>query len=80
VSHHGGYALLLVLGLGVGYGVLAAGSARPWSRWRTASFMSGCLLLMLAAVSGHDDASFAAGMRQHLLVGMLAPSWFSAHR
>ena len=73
MSHHGGYALLLALGLGVGYGVLAAGSARPWSRWRTASFQGGCLLLALAAVWG-QDGSFVSSMRQHLLVGMLAPT------
>jgi putative membrane protein len=73
VNHHGGFGLLLALGLGVGYAVLAAGSARPWNHWRTASFQGGCLLLMLAAGSGHDP-SFATGMRQHLLVGMLAPT------
>ena len=73
MNHHSGYGLLLALGLATGYGVLAAGSARPWSRWRIASFQCGCVLLMLAAVSDHD-ISFAGDMRQHLLVGMLAPT------
>jgi putative membrane protein len=72
MNHHGGYGLLLALGLAVGYGVLAAGTVRRWSRWRTASFLTGCLLLMLATASA-GNATFTTSVRQHLLVGMLAP-------
>ena len=61
---HGGYGSVLALALAAGYAVLTTGSTRPWSRWRTASFLFGCLLLILAAASGHDTG-FAASMHQH---------------
>jgi putative membrane protein len=73
VHSAGGLGALLVLGIATGYTVLAGSSTRGWSRWRTASFLTGCVLLMLALAPG-QDGSFATHMRQHLLIGMLAPT------
>lgn len=62
-----------------GYLLLAArlrGGPRGWSRWRAASFVTGCALLVVAlsgpvAALAHHD--FRGHMLQHLLIGMLAP-------
>jgi cytochrome c oxidase assembly factor CtaG len=50
--------------------------ARPWSRWRTASFGAGLLVIVLATQSGigaYDDLLFYDHMIQHLLLLMVAP-------
>ena len=60
--------------LAAGYVVLAArqhADGRGWSRWRTASFLSGAALLAAAALPGRG---FPAHVLQHLLIGMLAPT------
>lgn len=49
---------------------------KQWSNWRTAGFVTGCMLLMVAMAPGlaqyaHHD--LRGHMVQHLLVGMLAP-------
>lgn len=72
--------LLLVSLLAVGYLGLARRWAirrgRAWSRWRTASWITGVLLLAgglspsLSAAAHHDPVMH---MVQHLLVGMYAP-------
>ncbi len=51
-------------------------AGKQWSRWRTASFILGCSLLVIAMAPGlaqyaHHD--LRGHMVQHLLVGMLAP-------
>ncbi len=68
----GGLGALLVLGIATGYTVLATSSARGWSRWRTASFLTGSALLVLVIVPGHTD-SFTRHVLQHLVAGMIAP-------
>lgn len=74
---HGGTggALLLVVGLAIGYEVLTllAGGGRPWNPWRGTSFMTGCALLVLALAPG-QPTGFPSHVRQHLIVGMLAPT------
>lgn len=67
----------------VGIGLLAGAyllltryGVRPWSRWRTAAFLTGCALLAAAllppiAAFAHED--FRGHMLQHLLIGMYAP-------
>ncbi|MEU1090857.1 cytochrome c oxidase assembly protein [Streptomyces sp. NPDC005892] len=74
-------ALAFVVLLAGGYLLLARrarrrNAARGWTRWRTASFLSGCVLLGAAllppvATFAHDD--FRGHMTQHLLLGMYAP-------
>ncbi len=49
---------------------------RRWSSWRTASFLGGTLLVIIAAQSGlagYDDQVFAAHVVQHLLLMNFAP-------
>ncbi len=74
--HSGGLgATFLVTVLALGYEWLAMRAARNgrcWSRRRTAVFLTGCLLLILASVpAAHAD--FLDHTAQHLLVGMYAP-------
>jgi putative membrane protein len=68
-------APLVVIAVAMGYewlGIRATVRGRRWSSWRTASFLTGCLLLVVAlAPAGHGD--FVDHMARHLLVGMLAP-------
>jgi cytochrome c oxidase assembly factor CtaG len=50
--------------------------ARPWSAWRTAAFLGGMLVLVLATQSGigsYDDLLFYDHMIQHLMLLMVAP-------
>ncbi|WP_019630068.1 cytochrome c oxidase assembly protein [Actinomadura atramentaria] len=47
--------------------------ARPWSTPRTAAFLTGCALLVLAAAVPDAHHDFRAHMLQHLLLGMYAP-------
>lgn len=50
--------------------------ARPWPRWRTASFAAGLLVIAIATQSGigvYDDLLFYDHMIQHLLLLMVAP-------
>lgn len=51
-------------------------SVRPWSRWRTLSFLAGMSLLaiaMLPSLVQYAHHNLQGHMIQHLLVGMLAP-------
>ena len=72
-------ALAIELGLAAWYLVSArrlARRGRRWSRWRTASFLAGTALVVVAAQSGlaaYDDEVFAAHVVQHLLLMNLAP-------
>ncbi len=50
--------------------------ARPWPAWRTAAFLGGMLVLVLATQSGigsYDDLLFYDHMIQHLMLLMVAP-------
>lgn len=50
--------------------------SRPWSPWRTAAFISGCVALSLSlspVVDGPAAAHLSGHMVQHLLLGSLAP-------
>ncbi|MFD0657561.1 cytochrome c oxidase assembly protein [Thermocatellispora tengchongensis] len=63
-----------VAALALAYAALAARPGpRRWSRWRTASFVTGCALLALA-LAVPIGTGFPAHMAQHLLIGMLAPT------
>lgn len=48
---------------------------RGWSRWRTAAFLAGCCLLVVAfwPLSPFPESDFRTHMIQHLLLGMYAP-------
>ena len=51
--------------------------ARPWPKWRTAVFLGGLLIIVLATESGigtYDDVLFWDHMIQHLLLIMVAPA------
>lgn len=53
-----------------------AGRGRRWSPWRTVSFVSGILLVVVAVQSGlasYDDSVFAMHVVQHLLLMNFAP-------
>ena len=53
---------------------------RRWSSWRTASFLGGTLLVVIAVQSGlagYDDQVFAAHVVQHLLLMNFAPILFA---
>jgi len=57
-----------------------AGRGRGWSRWRTASFLGGTALVVIAVQSGlasYDDQVFAAHVVQHLLLMNFAPILFA---
>jgi len=50
--------------------------ARPWPRWRTALFLGGLAVVVIATQSGigsYDDVLFTDHMIQHLLLIMVAP-------
>jgi putative copper resistance protein D len=50
--------------------------ARPWPRWRTAMFLAGLLVIVVALASGigsYDDILFWDHMVQHLMLIMVAP-------
>jgi putative copper resistance protein D len=50
--------------------------ARPWPLWRTAAFLGGLLVVVLATQSGigaYDDTLFYDHMIQHLMLIMVAP-------
>ncbi|MER7400124.1 cytochrome c oxidase assembly protein [Streptomyces sp. NPDC000151] len=67
--------------LAVGYLLLVRraarrGSARGWSPWRTASFVTGCAVVagaLLPPLGAFAHADFRGHMAQHLLIGMYAP-------
>ncbi|WP_327045779.1 cytochrome c oxidase assembly protein [Microbispora sp. NBC_01189] len=77
----GSLPILAVLGCAIGYLCLARRArrrnpARGWSRWRTAGFVAGLVLLGTALappVASFAHADFRGHMVQHLLVGMYAP-------
>jgi putative membrane protein len=53
-------------------------SGRRWSLWRSGSFFCGVMLVVLALLPSHahhSDFAFSAHMNQHLLIGMLAPTF-----
>lgn len=68
-----------VAAVAVVYAVAAARrhtEARGWSRWRTASFLTGAALLaaaFLPPVGSWAEHDFRGHMLQHLLLGMLGP-------
>jgi putative membrane protein len=71
-------AVLLLVG--IGYLVLVRRAARDirrgWNPWRTASFLTGIVLLVVAvssSLSPFPEGDFRAHMFQHLLIGMYAP-------
>jgi putative membrane protein len=73
VTHHSSGALLLVaFGLAVGYEALTLHTGR-WSRWRATSFLTGCALLVIA-LTPNQPGDVPTHVRQHLVVGMLAPT------
>ena len=50
--------------------------ARPWPRWRTATFLGGLAVVVLATqsgIGGYDDVLFWDHMVQHLMLIMIAP-------
>jgi len=61
------------------WGVLRVGRrhpARPWPAWRTAMFLGGLAVVVLATESGigsYDDVLFWDHMVQHLMLIMIAP-------
>ena len=71
--------VLAVLVLAGGYLALAVRRGREprgWSRWRSASFLAGCVLLILGllpALSPFPAGDLRGHMHQHLLTGMYAP-------
>jgi putative membrane protein len=71
--------LAIELGLAVWYVVSVrrlAARGRAWSRWRTASFLSGIALIIIAVQSGlasYDDEVFWIHVIQHLLLMNFAP-------
>jgi putative copper resistance protein D len=75
--------LAIELALAVWYVVSVrrlAARGRRWSRWRTASFLGGTALLIVAVQSGlaaYDDEVFAAHVVQHLLLMNFAPILFA---
>lgn len=67
-------AILLLLYLAAA--ARQAASPSKWSRWRTASFSSGIILLGIAlspAISSYAHSDLRGHMVQHLLLGMFAP-------
>lgn len=64
---------------GIAYVYLASRqrrAAKGWSGWRTAGFVSGCLMLTLGLSPGalpYPSGDFRGHMLQHLLIGMVAP-------
>ena len=75
--HHGPVAAIAAIA--VLYTVLAVRQRqepRGWSLWRTASFLLGATLLIVAlnpALSPYPAGDFRGHMHQHLLLGMYAP-------
>lgn len=58
------------------YLLLSRHGVRPWSRWRTAAFLTGCALLaaaLLPPIAPYAHEDFRGHMLQHLLIGMYAP-------
>jgi putative membrane protein len=78
---HGGHVtgvdllpVVVLVATAGGYLALVArhrGRGRRWSRWRTASFLTGVALLTVAVLVPAGD--FHRHMAQHLLIGMYAP-------
>jgi cytochrome c oxidase assembly factor CtaG len=72
-------AVVVVLAALYGWGVVRVARrhpARPWPRWRTAFFVTGLLVIVVATQSGigvYDDLLFYDHMIQHLLLLMVAP-------
>jgi putative copper resistance protein D len=72
-------SLAIELALGAWYVVSVrrlAARGRSWSRWRTASFLSGIALVIIAVQSGlasYDDQVFWVHVIQHLLLMNFAP-------
>lgn len=70
------FALAAALALYLGAATRQRSSRRGWSRWRTATFVAGLLMLLLAlsppaAAFAHHD--LRGHMLQHIAVGMIAP-------
>ncbi|MBD3781579.1 MAG: cytochrome c oxidase assembly protein [Micrococcales bacterium] len=85
VAHGGAKAAgpsVMVLGVAVvalGYAVLAVRAGREvrgWSGWRTASFLTGCVVVAIALtpqLTPFPHGDFRGHMLQHLLAGMYGP-------
>lgn len=73
------WAVVVVLGFATGYVTMAVRRRREprgWSGWRTASFLAGSVVLVVALVpqlSLFPAGDFRGHMHQHLLIGMYAP-------
>ncbi|MFF0249013.1 cytochrome c oxidase assembly protein [Streptosporangium sandarakinum] len=82
-AHHGGLSgALPVAGVAVLLAAYLAAAAlrrrepRGWSRWRTAAFTTGAVLLaagLTGPVAAFAETDFRGHMLQHLLIAMLAP-------
>jgi putative copper resistance protein D len=76
-------ALTIEVGMAVWYVVSVrrlATRGRHWSPWRTASFLGGTVLVIVAVQSGlaaYDDQVFAVHVVQHLLLMNFAPILFA---
>ena len=74
---------VLVVGLAVAYVAGVRRLARRGRRWptaRTAAFLSGSLVAMIATQSGiarYDTVLFSAHVVQHVMLGMIAPVLFA---
>jgi putative copper resistance protein D len=72
-------AVVVVLTALYGWGVIRVARkhpARPWPAWRSAAFLAGLLVIVLATQSGigaYDDILFYDHMIQHLMLLMVAP-------
>lgn len=76
-----GVAVLLVVGLAVGYLGMVVRAGAPWSGWRTLSWFVGLALLVVATCSSigvYDMTLFSVHMLQHLLLIMVAPAFLVA--
>lgn len=76
----GSYLALFLLGILLLFYLAAASrqttSPSKWSRWRTASFSGGIILLGIAlspAIASYAHSDLRGHMVQHLLLGMFAP-------
>ncbi|MEY2403979.1 MAG: hypothetical protein QOD38_1530, partial [Acidimicrobiaceae bacterium] len=63
--------LLVGVGLGLVYAVAVRQVPRRWPWTRTAPFLSGCAVLVVAGVL--PGTGFTAHMTEHVLIGMVAP-------